>query len=74
MSYKLSVVIEKDGNGYYAFCPDLPGCQTQSRTLDEAMERIKEAAELYMETLSIEERLTIGSSEIVTANVEVSVG
>lgn len=27
MSYKVSVVIEKDEYGYYAFCPELEGCQ-----------------------------------------------
>ncbi len=29
MSYKVGVVIEKDENGYYAFCPELEGCQSQ---------------------------------------------
>ncbi len=48
---KFSVVVEKDGNGYYvASVPELPGCHTQARTLDGVMERIKEAIECYLET------------------------
>lgn len=47
---KFSVVIEKDEDGYYvASVPDLPGCHTQAKTLDELMERTREAVELYLE-------------------------
>ena len=28
MSYKVGVIIEKDEDGYYAYCPELEGCQT----------------------------------------------
>ncbi len=52
MSYKASVVIEKDENGYYAYSPELEGCQTQGDSLDEVLANIKEAIELYLETLS----------------------
>jgi len=53
---KFSVVIERDEDGYYvASVPELPGCHTQSRTLDELMERIREAVELYLE---VEEPIT----------------
>ena len=47
---KISVVIEKDEDGYYAFAPELPGCQSQGRTFEEAESNIKEAVELYLET------------------------
>ncbi|MCS7366852.1 MAG: type II toxin-antitoxin system HicB family antitoxin [archaeon YNP-WB-062] len=47
---RFGVVIEKDEDGYYvAYVPELPGCHTQARTLDELLERIKEAVELYLE-------------------------
>jgi predicted RNase H-like HicB family nuclease len=49
-SLRFSVVIEKDEDGYYvAYVPELPGCHTQAKTLDELLERIKEAVELYLE-------------------------
>lgn len=44
------VIIEKDEDGYYvASIPELKGCHTQAKSLDELMERIKEAAELCLE-------------------------
>jgi len=74
MASKISVVIEKDQDGYYAYCPELPGCQTQGDTLDEVLANIKEAAELYLETLSDDEKQQVLSSEILTTSVEVTVG
>lgn len=54
-SYKDSVIIEKDKYGYYAYCPELEGCQTQGDSLEEVLNNIKEAIELYLETLSKDE-------------------
>ena len=56
MTSKISVVIEKDDHGYYAYCPELDGCQSQGNTLEEAISNIREAAKLYIETLSDEEK------------------
>ena len=48
---KFSVLVEKDEDGYYiASVPELPGCHTQARTLDELTSRVKEVIELYLET------------------------
>jgi predicted RNase H-like HicB family nuclease len=50
-SMKFSVLVERDEDGYYiASVPELPGCHTQARTLDELTSRVKEAIELYLET------------------------
>lgn len=52
---KYSVVIERDEDGLYiASIPELPGCHTQARSIDEVMSRIKEAAELYLEATGLE--------------------
>jgi len=37
MAYKVGVVIEKDEHGYYAFCPELEGCQSQGDTFEQAL-------------------------------------
>jgi predicted RNase H-like HicB family nuclease len=58
MPYKVSVVLEKDENGYYAWCPELKGCQSQGESLDEALSNIREAVELYLESMPEEERRT----------------
>lgn len=71
MPRKASAVIEKDENGFYAWCPELKGCQSQGTTLEEAIANIKEAIELYLETLPIDERDVLLSREILTTAVEV---
>ena len=73
MSQKISVVIEKDAEGYYAYCPELSGCQSQGDTFEEVLANIREAAELYLETLSAEEKKDLLSLEIMTTSLEVAV-
>lgn len=51
MSHKAIVVIEIDDNGHYAWCPGREGCHSQGATCEEARANIKEALELYIETL-----------------------
>jgi predicted RNase H-like HicB family nuclease len=49
MKKKFSVLVEKDEDGYYmATVPTLPGCHTQAKSMDDLMERIKEAIEAYL--------------------------
>ena len=69
---KASVVIEKDESGFYAWCPELRGCQSQGDTLEGAIANIKEAIELYLETLPIGDRDVLLSREILTTSVEVN--
>ena len=47
--YRFSVIIEKDNEGYYAFCPELQGCYTQGDTYEEALENVKDAIRLHIE-------------------------
>ncbi len=74
MPYKVSTVIERDENGYYAYCPELEGCQTQGDSYEEVLSNIKEAIELYIETLSQDEARELLSKEILTTSLEVKVG
>jgi predicted RNase H-like HicB family nuclease len=48
-SYRVSVVIEKDADGYFAFCPELQGCYTQAGTHEESLENIKDAVRLHIQ-------------------------
>ena len=72
MTHQVNVVLEKDQEGYYGYCPQLPGCQSQGVTFEEAMQHIREAVELYLETMSSEEIQAVFSRETVTATLEVS--
>ena len=50
MQRQFDVVIERDEEGFYVgSIPQLPGCHTQARSLDELAERIREAAALCLE-------------------------
>lgn len=73
MSYKVSIVIEKDEHGYYAYSPELEGCQSQGDSLEDAIANIKEAVELYLETLSKDEIKECLSREILTTTLQVQV-
>jgi predicted RNase H-like HicB family nuclease len=50
MARQFTVVIERDEEGYYvADVPELKGCHTQARSLDDLLERIKESIQLCLE-------------------------
>jgi len=71
MKRKISVLIEQDEHGCYAWCPELRGCQSQGKTIEEALVNIREAIELFLETLTDEERSAALSREILTTAIEV---
>ena len=50
MKREFTVVIERDEDGYFVgTVAQLRGCHTQAKSLDELMDRIKEAAQLCLE-------------------------
>jgi predicted RNase H-like HicB family nuclease len=71
MTGKVSVIIEQDEHGCYAWCPELKGCQSQGETVEETLANIREAIELFLETLTDEERSTVLSREILTTSIQV---
>jgi predicted RNase H-like HicB family nuclease len=59
------VLMEDETGGYVALVPTLPGCHTQGDTLAEVMENVKEAIDLYMETLTDREKKEILKQKVV---------
>jgi predicted RNase H-like HicB family nuclease len=50
MKRAFNVIIEPDEDGYFvATVPELPGCHTQAKSLDELNQRIEEAITFYHE-------------------------
>lgn len=47
MTYRVSVVIEREQNWFVAFCPELD-IASQGKSIEEAKENLKEAVELYV--------------------------
>lgn len=75
MTKHFKVVLEKESDGGFSvFVPSLPGCATQGETMEEAITNIKEALELYIQSLK-KDGLPIPSSdvEIIVRDIEVSV-
>lgn len=51
---EFTIIIEKDADGWFvASVPSIKGCHTQGKTIDQAIERVKEAILLCLETEKI---------------------
>ncbi len=48
---KYAVVIEKTGNGYSAYVPDLPGCVAAGDTLEETEELLRGAIAMHVDDM-----------------------
>ena len=59
--------------GYVAYVPELPGCHTQGETLEEAESNLKEAIELYLESLEAHKELLPKKTRILQGTVEVKI-
>ena len=49
LKYIVLVHEDRESGGYWGECPELPGCFSQGETVNELMEHMKEAAELYLD-------------------------
>ncbi len=53
---KVSVEVERNEDGWLVgWVPELPGCHTQAKSLDELMKRMREAVEAYLEAVGEED-------------------
>ncbi len=48
-TYRFAAVIEKDEDGYYAWCPELQGCYTSGDSFEEARANLQDAICLHIE-------------------------
>ncbi len=67
MSIKYNVMIQKEENWYVAKCLD-NNVASQGKTIEEAMQNLKEALELYAQTEKIEQ-----PKEVFITTLEVAV-
>ena len=69
-----NVIIEKDENGYFASIPELEGCVSQGDTYEEVINNIKEALDIYLESLSSKEKEELFKRKIISvAPLEIEV-
>ena len=48
-SYKVVIMYDKEYDGYVVDVPELPGCMSQGKTIDKALENIKDAINGWLE-------------------------
>lgn len=73
MKHNLTALIEREGDGYVALCPELD-VASEGDTIEGARRNLREALELFFETAAaaeIEDRL---HQEVYVTRVEVTVG
>ncbi len=50
--FRYTAILERQSEGgFHVFCPALPGCHSEGETIEESLTNIKEAIELYLESL-----------------------
>jgi len=73
MSKRLTAIIQREGDGFVALCPELD-VASQGETIVTARENLREALELFFECASAEERQQRMGGEIFVTQLEVFVG
>ncbi len=73
MHRSLTAVIQREGSGYFALCPELD-VASQGDTIEEARDNLREALELFFECASSEEVSRRLDDEVFVTHVEVDVG
>jgi predicted RNase H-like HicB family nuclease len=73
MTKQLTAIIEREGHGYVALCPELD-IASQGDTVAEARDNLIEALELFFEVASEAEIAERMHDEVYITRVEVAVG
>ncbi len=69
---KYTVIIEKANKNYSAYCPDLPGCVATGKTIEETVNRIKQAILFHIEGMK-KEGLSIPEPSTRVEFIEVTI-
>ncbi|MDE0306926.1 MAG: type II toxin-antitoxin system HicB family antitoxin [Albidovulum sp.] len=73
MNRQLTAIVERDGDGYVALCPEVD-VASQGGSVAEARENLVEALSLFFETAPAEEVGRRLRGEVYVTQVEVAVG
>ena len=73
MSRRLTAVIQREGDGFVALCPELD-VASQGDTIEDARENLREALELFFECASPDEIQQRLGDEVFVTQIEVTVG
>ncbi len=69
MTKRYTLIVEKDEEGWFVSeVVELPGCHTQAKSMDQLLERTKEAIQAYLKT---EEKPIISEKFVGVQQIEV---
>lgn len=73
-TYNFPIIIEKDADGFFvADCPELAGCHTQGKSIEEAITNIRDAIKLHLKVLK-EDKIEIPQLHPVSlTSIEITV-
>lgn len=70
---KFTGVFEQEGDWWIAYIEELPGVNTQGRTMEEARENLKEAVKLIIETNRELARRETAGKKVIREELKVAV-
>lgn len=73
MSRQLTAIVEREGEGYVALCPEVD-VASQGQTVSGARDNLAEALALFFETASADEIKQRLRDEVYVTQIEVAVG
>jgi len=68
---KYTIIVEKAGKNYSAYCPDLPGCIATGYSMGETVNRMREAIKFHLEGLK-EEKIDIPKPSTKVVSIDVT--
>ncbi len=69
MRYAVNLIFDEEYKGYVVDVPELPGCMSQGKTVEQALRNAREAVALYLEAVPRRKRRS--TRPVLTTTVEV---
>ena len=71
-NYRFTIVVEKDPEGYFVFCPELQGCYSEGATYEEALDNIRDAIKLHLEDRRAEKEEVPIADSVSLATIDIA--
>jgi len=69
MRLMVNLIYDSEYRGYVADVPELPGCMSQGKTIEQALKNVREAIALYLETSPRRRRAAARPALVTTVEV-----
>jgi len=69
MRLMVNLIFDPEYKGYVADVPELPGCMSQGKTIEQALKNVKEAIALYLEATPRKKRPASKPALVTTVEV-----